>query len=132
MDLHFFLASLDGNFSWVVYILSCLPIPRVRYFLAATQRMIEVSYNPGPSPLRSFTDIIQYGKIAFYNYISTNGRKSTRKDLLTKILSGSSDVDHGQLTDLEIYVEIASLIFAGTGTYQEYRVWIFADCGRYD
>lgn len=56
----------------------------------------------------------QYGKNAFYKYVAQYGRDSGRKDLLTKILATKS-TDEAPLTDLQVYTEIANLVFAGTG-----------------
>lgn len=58
---------------------------------------------------------MQYGKNALHQYIGEYGRESGRRDLLTRVLSVKGDPGGQTLTDLEIYLEISNLVFAGTG-----------------
>jgi cytochrome P450 len=59
--------------------------------------------------------MLQYGHNAYDDYISSYGRSSGRKDLLTKIISHKTETGEAELSDLESYTEIANLVFAGTG-----------------
>lgn len=112
IDQFFLLCGIEWNFPWIYIILSIWPSSGVKWFLASRSRIMEVSSTSNLN-IKSHPDSIQYGKNAYTTYIKSYGRKSGRKDLLTKILSPgeSSPI----LTDRETYTEIGNLIFAGTG-----------------
>lgn len=60
--------------------------------------------------------ITKYGRKAFYDYIDRNGRQSTRKDLLTKILTAEPETGALPLDDEQTIMEVGNLVFAGTGS----------------
>lgn len=111
VDRHFLIAGIDANFPFLYKILSRLPIPAMQHFFASRQR------------------IYQYGHDAFFDYIKRNGRKSQRKDLLTKIL-GSSSTDTAPMTDEETFVEVGNLVFAGTDTTSTTLTYLFWELAR--
>lgn len=86
------------------------------------------------SPLKAAQDMVtaaekiaSYGQKSFYHYIEQNGRQSKGRDLLTKILGSSNEAgthsggESGKklaaLSDRVTYLEVANMIFAGTGRY---------------
>jgi cytochrome P450 len=111
VDRHFLMSGIDANFPLLYKILSRLPIAAVQHFFASRQR------------------IYQYGHDAFFDYVKRNGRKSTRKDLLTKILVSSSS-DDAPMTDEETFVEVGNLVFAGTDTTSSTLTYLFWELAR--
>lgn len=93
--------SLGVNYAFppVFQVMRLLPLPQVREVLAAPAK------------------IAAYGEKAYWEYIEEHGRKSARRDLLTKIIGANAEGGDGQavLTDQETYTEVGNIIFAGTG-----------------
>jgi hypothetical protein len=84
---------------------------------------LETATRSGPH-LSSFSlttacanSVDQYGKDAFDKYVKQYGRDSGRRDLLTKVLSVKPGAGEAVLTDRQAYMEVANLVFAGTGTF---------------
>ncbi|KAK3075510.1 hypothetical protein LTR53_001127 [Teratosphaeriaceae sp. CCFEE 6253] len=114
VDRHFLLSNVEWNFPWLAALLSWMPIPSIREFVGASER------------------IAQFGHGALQGYIQRYGRDSRRKDLLTKILiSKDKDADKAVMTDRETYVEIANLVFAGTDTTSTTLTYMFWSLARF-
>ncbi|KAH6959580.1 cytochrome P450 [Ilyonectria sp. MPI-CAGE-AT-0026] len=111
MDYHFLLSGVESSFPWLNELLLFLPLPAVKHFLAARDR------------------IIKYGQTSYEKYISQYGRDSGRKDLLTKILSEKTERTT-PLTDRETYTEIANLVFAGTDTTSTTLTYLFWELSK--
>ena len=111
VDYNFILRGIGYAFPWLEYILYRLPIPSVKYFITANDR------------------IAAFAKNAFYDYIDQHGRDSGRKDLLTKMLAIKSE--DARLSDKAAYLELANFIFAGTDTTSTTLVYLFWELARH-
>lgn len=116
MDLHFVAAGIEANFAPLYEILDRVPVPSIRHLFDSKRRSHEVSPLSPWQILRGVADSIhKFGRKALERYLSTYGRESGRKDLLSKVVCLKSETGEPNLTDLEIYTEIANLVAAGTG-----------------
>ncbi|KIX06969.1 uncharacterized protein Z518_04945 [Rhinocladiella mackenziei CBS 650.93] len=113
IELFFILADLQWNDPWLAALISYIPLPSVRHFLGAMQRLAD------------------YGEKAFRRYIDLYGRDSGRRDLLTKILSVKAETGVAQLSDKETSLEIGNLIFAGTDTTSTTLTFLFWELSRH-
>ncbi|KAK4551890.1 hypothetical protein LTR86_010791 [Recurvomyces mirabilis] len=111
MDRHFLLSGIQANFPWIYELLWVIPLPSLRSFLGARERMID------------------YGHSAYDDYLRRYGKNSGRKDLLTKILSHTSQ--SAPMTERETYVEISNLVFAGTDTTSTTLTYLFWELTRH-
>lgn len=110
VDRMFLISGLEANFPLPCKLLSRMPVPQIQHFFDSRTRLY------------------QYGHDAFLDYIDRNGRKSTRKDLLTKILVPSSG--EAPMTDDETHAEISNLVFAGTDTTSTTLTYLFWELAR--
>lgn len=115
MDKHFILAGLEYSFPLLYSALTRVPLPSLQHFFQARERLIQV----GDFFCKLFVLVgltsEQFGQASFKEYLSTYGRQSGRKDLLSKVVSLKTDTGEPPLTDRETYVEIGNLVFAGSG-----------------
>ncbi|KIW99286.1 uncharacterized protein Z519_00949 [Cladophialophora bantiana CBS 173.52] len=112
IEMFFILADLQWNNPWLARLILWIPLPSVRYFLGAMQRLAD------------------YGEQAFRRYVDQYGRSSGRRDLLTKILSAKAETGDNQLSDKETSLEIGNLIFAGTDTTSTTLTFLFWELSR--
>lgn len=100
MDNMFVSLGIEYAFPIVYQMMRILPLEPVQEMIA------------GP------TKIAEYGEKVYLEYINKNGRKSQRRDLLTKIIGANAEGadDQAVLSDRETYLEVGNMIFAGTGT----------------
>ncbi|EON65750.1 hypothetical protein W97_04989 [Coniosporium apollinis CBS 100218] len=88
-------------------------------------------------PFRSIQDFLtagdyvyDYGAAAFYDYLQSYGRTSTRRSLLTKLIAGDVDSKSAPLSDEEICVEISNLVFAASDTTGNTLTYLFFELAR--
>ncbi|KAJ9609570.1 hypothetical protein H2200_005897 [Cladophialophora chaetospira] len=107
MDKAFLLAGLQWTFPLLYPIFTQLPVRSLQHFLQARERLIG------------------FGHDAFKRYLSTYGRQSGRKDLISKVVSLKSDTGTPPLTDRETFTEIGNLVFAGSDTTSMTLTYMF-------
>ena len=127
-DRFFIIGSIGGAYPWLLRLVQFLPIPSLQHLLAAEQRVVQVCvYVSLLMMLQVIVIDPQYGRNAFNTYISRYGRDSGRRDLLTKIVNNKTTLE-APMSDLETYIEISNLVFAGTGRKSTPRICTGVQC----
>jgi cytochrome P450 len=99
--------DIAPRLSWA---LEQLPVPSLRQFFAAGEYLYT------------------YGGEAVQQYLKLNGRTSSRRTLLTKLVTGNTENGVAPLPDSEIITEVSNITFAAvdttgnTATYALYRL----------
>ncbi|KAK0703642.1 cytochrome P450 [Lasiosphaeria miniovina] len=102
--------ALNGLAPALVWLLERLPIQSLQRFLAAREY------------------VYSYGEHAVQQYLKTNGRASSRRTLISKMIAGNPETGAEPLPDADIVIEVSNNTFAAvdstgnTAAYTLYRL----------